>query len=405
MPSAWLRGYKQASFRGVEFYIQSASNQGGRRLATHNFPERDDVAHEDLGRAERSFSFRAYIVADDYFQQREALIAALEQEGAGKLIHPYRGEFQVVCDSFTVTERTEDGRVAWFDLSFKEEKGRDLTVLSPNTQSQVFSAKENFLDSAQAWLEDVYTIVRKPTTYIEDATETIDAALDVVDSLKKIANVNAEFQKALSDARGKLVELTFSAEQLGQSFRSLLNFGTEIDPRDPLVATSSNAATQYQECIRLFDWGETPVVTTPTDIVTADDYPATLVQKFNQYNALAAAAGLSSVVDYDSAQDAQAVLEQLTELIDNVVLADAISDEMYEGLLALRAAVNEDLTARIITLPTLVDFTVKDTVSSLYVSNEIYGNLDEEQAIVDRNRIVHPGFITPAEPIQVKAIE
>jgi hypothetical protein len=36
------------------------------------------------------------------------------------------------------------------------------------------------------------------------------------------------------------------------------------------------------------------------------------------------------------------------------------------------------------------------------VSNEIFGNLDEEEDIITRNKVIHPGFVGGADPIDVR---
>src|SRR5688572_26751846 len=96
-PPQWLQNFRQASFRGVGFLIDSVDSQFGRHVVTHEYPQRDIPFSEDLGRKARRFSMTAYLVGGDYMLARDVLIAACELPGSGLLVHPYQGELQVVC--------------------------------------------------------------------------------------------------------------------------------------------------------------------------------------------------------------------------------------------------------------------------------------------------------------------
>lgn len=119
--SAWrYRLMRPASFRGIPFKVEDAARAGGRRQAVFEFPKRDDPYAEDMGRRARRFSVRGYLLGGDYDRQRDALIAAMEQEGAGLLIHYFLGEFQVAPDVYDVTESRQRGGYAEINMQFVE---------------------------------------------------------------------------------------------------------------------------------------------------------------------------------------------------------------------------------------------------------------------------------------------
>ena len=76
--AGWRGQLLPASFRGVRFLVRQHALATGRRLAVHEFPLRDEAFVEDLGRAPRTFSIAGYVLGDDYFAQRDALIDACE---------------------------------------------------------------------------------------------------------------------------------------------------------------------------------------------------------------------------------------------------------------------------------------------------------------------------------------
>ncbi|MFB9087676.1 DNA circularization N-terminal domain-containing protein [Erwinia tracheiphila] len=82
----------KGSFRGVPFrMIEDTTLTGGRRIVRHEYPLRDEGLTEDMGRALRQYAFTAVVVGDDYFDQRDALINALEAGDVGELVHPNWG--------------------------------------------------------------------------------------------------------------------------------------------------------------------------------------------------------------------------------------------------------------------------------------------------------------------------
>jgi prophage DNA circulation protein len=116
--SSWYQQLQPGSWRGVGFVMDAAETKAGRRTALHEYPYRDTVWVEDLGRLPRRFSFQAFIVGDDVYQQRDQMIAACEQAGEGTLVHPTLGTVQCVLIDFTTTDRRERGRMVEVAFTF-----------------------------------------------------------------------------------------------------------------------------------------------------------------------------------------------------------------------------------------------------------------------------------------------
>jgi prophage DNA circulation protein len=114
----WWQQLQPGSWRGVGFVMDSAETHAGRRVAIHEYPYRDDVWPEDLGKLPRRFSIQCYQTGDDVYQQRDALLAACEQPGPGTLVHPTLGSVQCVLLDFAVADRREKGRYVEAILTF-----------------------------------------------------------------------------------------------------------------------------------------------------------------------------------------------------------------------------------------------------------------------------------------------
>ena len=115
---SWFQQLQPGSWRGVGFVLDAGDTAAGRRVAIHEYPYRDDAWAEDLGKLPRRFSIQAYLVGDDVYQQRDAMLKACEQAGAGSLVHPTLGTIQCVLLEFQCSDRRERGRVVELQFTF-----------------------------------------------------------------------------------------------------------------------------------------------------------------------------------------------------------------------------------------------------------------------------------------------
>lgn len=119
---------EQASFRGVIFHVENGSRSSGRRVVSHEYPKRNDNYAEDMGRSARRFQFSGYLIyrpsnpVYEYVSQRKNLYTALEQDDAGRLVHPVfaQGGIQAMCERFNMTESRERGGYTQFEMLFIE---------------------------------------------------------------------------------------------------------------------------------------------------------------------------------------------------------------------------------------------------------------------------------------------
>ena len=122
MSGSWIDQLQPASWRGLGFAVNSSTIRRGRRTAVHEYPYRNVVWVEDLGRGVRAVAFSGFVVGDDCFAQRDALLAASETAGPGELIHPSLGSLNVALVSpMEASERKDLGRVVEIAFEFIED--------------------------------------------------------------------------------------------------------------------------------------------------------------------------------------------------------------------------------------------------------------------------------------------
>ncbi len=147
---SWWDQLRPASWRGVPFGVFGGTARFGRRNAIHQYPNRDTVWVEDLGRTARRISMTAFLVGDDAIAQRERLLAACESPGDGELIHPTLGRLTVSLIDIASEERWDQGRVFAVSLAFVEGGKRVFPNAAISTGSTVSSAADAADSAASA---------------------------------------------------------------------------------------------------------------------------------------------------------------------------------------------------------------------------------------------------------------
>ncbi len=385
----WTTGYLEASFRGVPFHIQGASYSTGRRNVKHVYPRRDVVDHEDLGQDDKTFSLDAYILGDDYYDQRNRLETALDLGGEGTLVHPYRGVLTVVVDTYSVNERTSKGRVADIRIAFSLQSV-DVLTAGDDTKRRVLNAKQSLLATLLAAFDEAYDAVQGALGALSNARETLQGAFGVMDAAKRTVSTVADFKRELENAKGRVIALSLNAESLATTMERLCNWGTDPSSTPGAVQiTSGNAAIQASEQLEIAGAPLTP----SGDL---GDQIADLMK----HEAIAALVGIAPFVPYSTVQEAQAAQDELFSLLDEQ-MQDA-PDEVFESLREAKSALFSDFESRIIDLPQLVEKELSEPTNVLALSYTLYGTIDDAEEIAAQNGLINPGFIPANVPLQLK---
>jgi len=137
----WLTRLQPASWRGVPFAVLGGTIRRGRRTALHEYPYRDDVWVEDIGRNTRLIQMFGFLVGDDWIEQQDAMLAAAEAQGPGELIHPMLGSRMVsLAEPMSATTRHDAGRVVELFFEFIEGAQPEYPDATTDTGASVFDA-------------------------------------------------------------------------------------------------------------------------------------------------------------------------------------------------------------------------------------------------------------------------
>jgi prophage DNA circulation protein len=377
-----------ASFRGVPFFVESASRTGGRRTVTHEFPGRDEPVIDDLGRRARSFPVEGYVLGNDYLRHRDALLSALEDvAGPGTLVHPYYGNRRAICTGLTVQETVADGGMARFSIDFSE---APLQVLAPTEEPDLAGDVETSADAALEAVEDElvedFDVDGQPAFAIESlgtelaavGTAMGEGLSAIVTSTQELARLDVEIQSIASDAASIVRAPADAIAALVDVLRGLTETIAE-SPRAVLLAlmdaynTASEALAEGDTATRVLERAN----------------QAALSAALRRVMAIEAARLLPSV-EYESHEDAVSDRDAVADALEEQ--AETAGDTSYPALVQLRSdvlrAIPRDELARIVTLDLRV------ATPSILLSYQFYGTTTWEANIVERNQVQHPGFLS-----------
>ena len=132
---SWFDNLRPASFRGVPFFTFGGEIRVGRRNVLHQYPFRDEIWVEDIGRAARRITLTGFIHGADVQAQRERLMKMVELPGNGTLIHPTLGRKKVNCLDTVFTEHWDRGLMFEIAFTFVEISVGQVNTLPANATS------------------------------------------------------------------------------------------------------------------------------------------------------------------------------------------------------------------------------------------------------------------------------
>lgn len=396
----WKDELRPASFRGVSFQVEMSMFSGGRRIVSHEFPQRDLPYDEDMGRASRTFRVDAYVLGDDYIIQRDLLLTACETAGQGVLIHPYFGRRIVSCRGISIRESVTDGRMALLSLDFVETE--EVTVTAPvqtiELADQVESAATSGKSSMISTFVANFEITGLPAFFRNYASGQVVGIADKINESKQLmktatadtAQIKAAWDKTVVDLETNAASLVSNAENLAAAVIGI------FDTAQTVTEEPSEVFGFYEA---LLDFGDDfPVIVENTSTRETQAKNQEKMIELVKVATLANAAEVATDKEYESYQEAITDRDLLIDEIEDI-LEVTDSDDLFRDLSHLRASVIQAVPDEAENLPRIIEYTPRQTLPEMVISYDLYD--DAEIDIADRNNISHPGFIPGGQVLEV----
>lgn len=387
---AWRDELRTASFRGVLFHVDQGTIIAGRRLARHEYPQRDIPYLEDMGRKAREYKVEAYLIGPDYMAARDELLTAIEKSGPGLLVHPWHGTLNVTVSDCQLTESTQHGGLVRFALTFIE-AGQQI---EPNTTIDT----EGMLDAQ----------------YLQCDT---DFATDFADGF----GIDGLPEFAVQDALGAmsaLLELpTMALGEVGWVTSNPLSALNALLPQNLLASLRSPLALAdgVLKLIRAAD-SVTSLFSYQLPTVSSTYYtPTRAVQNTNRdaiVGLVQQAATARRIVDLAKSapvtiDDARIARSEIVQRADTVLLNETTGQRAAEAILQLRTDAVAHFMRIQPSLPQLATVTPQAVRPALVLAHEIHGDsylaAGREAELLGRNRVRHPGFVPAGQPLEFVA--
>jgi hypothetical protein len=427
---AWRDRLMPASFRGVPFGVREESGTFGRRVETHEYPGRDQPYTEDLGRTSRRYTLQAYLVGDDYFDQRDALITAVDTPGPGTLVHPFYGEMVICIDGeVRISHSGDAGRMCSIEFSFVEAGELAFPTSGLATEQKLISSSSELDDAIGGAFGD-FSLSGLPdfvqNGVIADAAEMLGKVADgfkiVDDSISDAARLlqgdlsvillppsdGMDFVNQLQKmwrAGSRVVGDATNLRNMLTTIESLA-FDRSLSPHG--VWPSASRTTQQREtqrnyvsqAIRASALSESIFLVTelpkpPLRLAQSKKADPTPVVPHPALNPSTAEPS-QQLLNWDDLDSIRTRLNSLTAR----ELQRTVNDELFDSLLQIRADFNADIRGRLAQIDRTILRTPQETLPAVVLAADWYDSAQRASDITGRNFISHPGFV-PVKPLRV----
>lgn len=447
----WRSRLQAASFRGVPFSVENDESTFGRRVQVHEYPNRDKPYTEDIGRATRRIQLDAYLIGDDYPEQRDRLIAAIETAGPATLVHPYYGEMRGSVDgTVRIIHSRDEGRMCRVSFSFVESGELSFPT------SGIASGQR--LESSVSFLEDAISSVMSALSLdglsdfvqseilgeganmlgvITDAFKMVDSGIDAAMRLLKgdlsvilmPPSTANDFVRALQTAWRGGTRLAGDASDLVTMIKTISGIAIDpgLAPRGVWDSDAGTTRTRKQvvnsigSAIRVTAIAEAARAVTaipaPPRVASAGDNVSDIVNISHPALDAATDAAQSTTSftvtesgqvasSYTSTETPSATWDDLTDVrtaLNHAIDVEQLrttDDGVFLALSTLRTDVNRDISQRLAQVEKTVTRTPSEPKPAIVLAAEWFDDASRETEILYRNNIAHPGFV-PVRALRV----
>lgn len=408
---SWRDRMRPASFKGAAFYVDAHNVAQGRRVLVRKLAGQDGSRQHDLGRDPVELDVTGYLFGDDYDLARDELERVLVEGGPGWLSLPTRGRLWARVTRGPQTSETRD-QGGYCTIRFgivveERELPRRGVYARPDTSAQLAASAAALRDISKAGFGRALATRGLPSTYLAPVRGAINGALELAGRVQvraselmapiaeaarvidAVRDQTVTLLSAPSELATRLVDVVTSAFALSDAVISSVDALSGV----PLVLSSPFArgrgARMLDAAAAAFrGYGEPLASRGDSALAQRADASTRAVTTLVRAAALSAAAEGLAKVAFDSSTSAREVLERMLSEVEALELV--ASDETYDALEQLRAALTEHLLETASRLPDVRAHKLAEPCPALLVSYQLYGSLAMEGDLIARNRLSDP---------------
>jgi len=407
----WPSTMKRASFRGVPFFVDTDSFSGGRRVAVHEFIDRDDPLIEDLGGKANSVSIAAYVPGNDADTAAIALLAAGNTKGSSTLRLPARPATFATCTSIKTNFSRK--RLGFFgiDLEFQltprggfgilpigllraqmsEAASAALTLVVSAFQSNfshyptpgAISPAETVLFS---FVTELLAIGNEVTLEGDEGTQT-GHLIRTLNAELLSGGVGDEFPTTAGNALFSLVDSVADANGLFDKLNDLYDAGRYEQP----VALTYTA--EQVELVRDDDaLNGAKLDRNRNSVAVLQDEQAQIASKMVRQLAILGMVKLASRAEIDNRKEAIKIRATLSAMLSETMTDIETFEDHIEVQKSMHHAIDQ-LSEFAANLRPIIEIETQVSLPATFMAHQLFNDAEMASEIIDRNSVLHPLFL------------
>lgn len=369
----------EGSFKGASFHYQSQDLAGGRKIISHEYPQKKERFLEDAGGLEKKFTLTVWTDDNVSFGQRDALIEALEGLGSGTLTFATFTQDNVGAITYNMRDDIKRSGISEFTINF--EKG------SPAVNPKKIDGNKGFLANLKSKiLGDSETKFDQAFSNVKNAKQKFDSATANVKGAARKINAASKRVQAVGNSFN---DFTTSIGQVVQSVDSLV-----LSPgilANKINASLSNLSLAYENSKDVFNVfkGMFGFSQSDQDADGNSKRQQDIKNNQDQLNNLINVGIIA--ISYDAAANIEfANVEELNQVISDLeagyqALPTGIDPDILKSLIEMRIEAAKLFADLSISLPNVIDYEVLNPVPLNALVYQLYGSLDLKNTIRDLN--------------------
>lgn len=397
---SWRNKLLKAKINGLEIFVESSELQTGRRIVTHEFPQRDKPFVEDLGRKTRKFNIEAWYAESprnnfNHWTRRDAVIDEIEKDGEVKFQHPYFGELRGYVEDFNVSESAQnEGGYVKFSFTFIEKGEINFRAIKyKDTYGFMSDAYNDFFESVLGDFDDAWNLEELFGVSYDEAYSIFQDTSQTISKVGRIAKGDlSAFQQAtaligLSNVSGTIAQGRYMAGLLSVLYKQVSGLPNPKVYKSKIKNDTNTASfNKMNAAMYAAEFGKRAA-----DKVSTQNRPQV------------ESVGLRGSPFLMSRQEVESLRRDAMTVMSDEIYALSGQDgfeNTKQSLLTLRTAVIEHMTAEAENFGITFNDSFGSTMPSIVVAYKNYGVLRDDE-LNARNNIPNPLFVDKNSAIEL----
>jgi prophage DNA circulation protein len=403
MTPLWKMRLRPASFNGIPFSVESHEFRTGRNIVAHEYPNTNAVFTEDTGKRVDIFSITGYVVGDNYFAIRDALLSASRLAKASILIHPFLGAKNVMVGQVTMAESLDEGGIAKFTFQFYEVGPAGFPSSFFDEMTGLFDSATLAVARAKLIFEEVFNVVRLPSFAVQGCISVLTdfggLVASVTGGIRSLPDEAAKIGKGLQTLVSTAASLVRDPKELARQTDETMALlkGLPAPKSASQLSLTFDSAGGRDDSVDVFrplcefDSGASGIPDN-TPIRRQQRESQLALEALIRQLAIVRMTEQSAAKLYRSTDDADKARETLTGYIDRE-LSLTTSDEIYQAFADLKHRMLEAIPNPRSNVASIRRVERLSDTPSVVLAYQLYGSRAGEQDILDRNAVRNPAFV------------